>query len=221
MLATAATVIPQIGSTAVATPALAGGAAAGRLAGAAAAVAADGDDPRQDRQRDLGRGARADVEPGGHVDPREQVVGHAVAAQLGEHAVAALAAGHEADVGHARLEAPPQRVQLVAPVRRDDQREIAGPRLEVLAVHADHVPARAPRRAAGRRPAIGVSPTTRTRGAGRTGSRKTSIAPPDRHGFCTVTAPSAAVTSPPGSPSSLNGRIRRSTASPLSSACSE
>ena len=44
---------------------------------------------------------------------------------------------------------------------------------------------------AGRAPAIGVSPTTSTRGAGRTGSRKTSIAPPDRHGFWTVTAPSS------------------------------
>ena len=68
---------------------------AGRL-WTSAAVAVDGDDAREDRQGDLGRGARADVEPGGHVDPGEQVVGHAVAAQLGEHAVAALAAGDEA-----------------------------------------------------------------------------------------------------------------------------
>ena len=45
---------------------------------------------------------------------------------------------------------------------------------------------RAPRRARGRAAAIGVSPTTRTRGAGSTGSRNISIAPPERHGLCAV-----------------------------------
>ena len=40
-------------------------------------------------------------------------------------------------------------------------------------------------------PAMGVEPTTSTRGEGSTGSRNTSIAPPERQGFWTVTAPSA------------------------------
>ena len=39
--------------------------------------------------------------------------------------------------------------------------------------------------------AIGVSPATIIRGGGRNGSRNTSIAPPERHGFCTVTEPSS------------------------------
>ena len=41
--------------------------------------------------------------------------------------------------------------------------------------------------------ATGVSPTTITRRGGMTGSRKTSIAPPLRHGFDTSTAPSSCV----------------------------
>ena len=55
------------------------------------------------------------------------------------------------------------------------------------------------------------------------GSRKISIAPPDRHGFSTVTAPSSADTSRPSGPmlSSPNGRIRSSTDSPLFIASSE
>ena len=63
--------------------------------------------------------------------------------------------------------------------------------------------------------AIGVSPTTSTRGAGSTGSRKTSIAPPERQGFWTVTAPSASsktASSTGAGASSLKGRIRSSTA---------
>ena len=60
--------------------------------------------------------------------------------------------------------------------------------------------------------AIGSSPSTSTRGAATTGSRNTSIIPPDRHGFCTVTTPRSS--SPP------NGTIRSSIASPLSIACS-
>ena len=60
--------------------------------------------------------------------------------------------------------------------------------------------------------AIGVSPTTSTRGEASIGSRKISSDPPDRHGFCTVTAPSAA------GASSSPGRMRSSSASPVSSA---
>src|SRR4051812_49501609 len=55
---------------------------------------------------------------------------------------------------------------------------------------------------------IGRSPSTRTRGAGTTGSMNTSIIPPDRQGFCTVTTPRSA--SPP------NGTIRSSSGSPPS-----
>ncbi len=70
---------------------------------------------------------------------------------------------------------------------------------------------------------MGVSPSTRTRGEGSAGSMKISIAPPDRHGFWTVTAPSSLSTSRPSGPidSSPNGRIRSRTGSPLSIACSE
>ncbi len=119
---TAATVMPQIGSTASLGVAAAAGAGA---AAAAALLVADGDDPGQDRERHLGRGAGADVEPGGDVDAGQLLVRHAVAAQLCEHAGAAARAGHQADVGHARLQAAPQRVQLVAAVRGDHQRQVA------------------------------------------------------------------------------------------------
>jgi hypothetical protein len=59
---------------------------------------------------------------------------------------------------------------------------------------------------------IGISPSTNTRGAPTTGSRNTSIIPPDRHGFCTVTTPRSS--SPP------NGTIRSSIGSALSIAAS-
>ena len=134
-------------------------------------------------------------------------------AQLGEHAGAALGAGDEADVGHARLEPAPQRVQLVPPVRRDDEREIARRAAPGAAVHGDEVEPelRAERRTAA---AIGVSPTTRTRGAGSTGSRKISIAPPDRHGFCTVTAPSSIGDLPAARGLRRSARRERSAAAP-------
>ena len=80
------------------------------------------------------------------------------------------------------------------PVRRDDEREIAG---RGRRARRPRCPARrrSRARARGRGAAsastIGVSPATSTRGAGSTGSRKISIAPPDRHGFLTVTAPSS------------------------------
>ena len=199
MLATAATVMPQIGSIAsaaalgAATPAT----ATERVSagGRRAAVTADGDDLRQDRERDLGGRARTDVETRGHVDASELLLGHAVAAQLGEHSRAALRAGDEADVGQARLEAAAQRVQLVAPVGGDDERKIAGPR------RRRRRPARSTASSPSCAPisrtasAVGVAPTTSTRGAGSTGSRNTSITPPDKHGFWTTTAPSSAVKS--------------------------
>ena len=47
----------------------------------------------------------------------------------------------EADVRNAGVEPAPQRVQLVAPVRRDDEREIAGRGLRALALDRDEVEA--------------------------------------------------------------------------------
>src|SRR5829696_5353433 len=47
---------------------------------------AHGDDFREDRQRDLGGSASANVDAGGHVDTREKLGAHAVAAQLAQHA---------------------------------------------------------------------------------------------------------------------------------------
>ena len=70
--------------------------------------------------------------------------------------------------------------------------------------------------------AIGVSPTTSNRGAGSTGSRKISTAPPERQGFWTVTAPSGSVApSAWALSSSSKGTIRSSTGSPVRIACSE
>src|SRR2546423_7790095 len=72
--------------------------AGGRLSGAGriaasmhrgGAAVSHGDDPGQDRQRDLGRRAGPDVDAGRNVDPGQQLVRHAVSAQLGEHAGAA------------------------------------------------------------------------------------------------------------------------------------
>ena len=178
---TAATVIPQIGSTATS--------AAWRRPGAACRRAAPSrdapDDPGEDRQRDLRRACArrcrarrarrcARAAPSATPSPRSSP----------STAGAALAAGDQADVGQPGLEAAAQRVQLVAAVRGDDEREVARPRIERVAVRGDQRRARARRRVRSSAPAIGVSPTTSTRGAGSTGSRKTSIAPPDRHGFC-------------------------------------
>ncbi len=65
--------------------------------------------------------------------------------------------------------------------------------------------------------ATGVSPTTSTRGSGRRGCRKISSAPPDTHGFATVTAPSSStVDAGPGSTRSSTGSPLCSTRSPYS-----
>ena len=129
-MATAATVIPQIGSTA----SVGRGGRDGDLGvpgGRGALPAAPGDHGREDRQRDLGRGASADVDPGRHVDQLEVRLGDAVGAEVGEHAGAALVARHQADVRHAHLEAAPQRVELVPPVGGDDDGEVARARARV------------------------------------------------------------------------------------------
>jgi hypothetical protein len=74
--------------------------------------------------------------------------------------------------------------------------------------------------------AIGVAPTTCSRGAGGAGSRKISIAPPHRHGFSTVTTPSSTAAGAPSAPAASSlplgpGRILSNTGSPVFSATSE
>ena len=196
----AMTSIPQTGSTAVrpARPAL------------RARVGALGDDLGEDRDRDLGRRARADVEPGGRVDLRR-------AARRGRRATAstaraALAARDEADVADARPRAP---ARARAPRRRRARRRSAprrSLRLDSSGSRDDVVAGRARDVSSAR--AIGVSPTTTIRGAGRCGSRKISSEPPLRHGLCATTTPSCARSSSPRRP----GTSRSSTASPVSSA---
>ena len=112
----------------------------------------------------------------------------------------------------------PQRVQLVAAVGGDDQREITRARLE----RRRPPPARLepelsaePQQGAGDRRLA----HDQDRWAGSIGSRNTSIAPPERHGFWTVTAPSASLPSSPlrpASASSSKGTMRSSTDSPVS-----
>jgi len=133
-------VIPQIGSTAN------GGASVRAAAGAARAIrsgralaAAHGDDLGEDRQCDLGRSARTDVDTGGNVDQREVRLGDTVGTQLIEHARTALLARDEADVRHSRVERAPQRVELIASVRSDDKCEVAGRRLGSPAFDRDEL----------------------------------------------------------------------------------
>ena len=176
MLATAATVIPQIGSTA---------SAADVAGGAGESPAAAGSRLRRCRGRTVAgpclrtatirariesaisaATVRADRDARRHVDPPEQILVDPVGPQLVEHAGAAPVAGDEADVGDAGLEAAAQRVQLVAPVGGDDEREVAGGRLGVVAVGRGPDRGRAPRRSGSAPRRVGVSPTTTTRGAG-------------------------------------------------------
>ena len=175
-------------------------------------AAAHGDDAGQDRERDLLGGARADVQPGGRLEPCEALLGQALGVELGDHGRAAHAAGHQADVGQARLE--PARAARSARRARGRRRPARGRRPPARRRRRPRRPCRgrARRPCAPRALAIGVSPTTSTRGEASIGSRKISSEPPDRHGFCTVTAPSAA------GASSSPGRMRSSSASPVSSA---
>src|SRR6476661_6340037 len=84
------------------------------------------------------RRAGADVQAGRDVDPRQKLVRHAVAPKLDEDAVTALAARHQADIGKPCLEADTEAVQLVPAVRGDDQRQGAGARHQVGALHPHH-----------------------------------------------------------------------------------
>ena len=106
-----------------------------------------GDDGREDRERDLGRRAGADVDPGRHVDQLEVRLGDAVGAEVGEHAGATLVARHQADVRHAHLEAAPQRVELVPPVGGDDDGEVFGRRLGCASFDRDDLQPELSRRA--------------------------------------------------------------------------
>ena len=70
--------------------------------------------PARIETRDLARRARADVEAGRHVDPGELLVGHAVAAQLRQHAGAALRAARRGR----RTAAPPRARGAACAARR-------------------------------------------------------------------------------------------------------
>ena len=165
--------------------------------------AAHRDDLRQDRERDLLRRARADVEPGGRVDARRSAPAHAVAAQLAEHALAAAAARHQPDVGQrpprgrARSAGSSSRPWPATTSARSSGRGSNSPPTTPTMSSPSSPPSRSSACE------IGMSPSTSTRGAGTTGSTNTSIIPPDRHGFCTVTTPRSS--SPP------NGTTRSST----------
>ena len=181
--------MPQIGSTATAAARRGARTGAGVLAATLGAglPRRDGDDLREDRQRDLGRGRgrRCRSRP----ERRSAAScssGTPSARSSVDHAGAALVARHEADVRHAGLE---RRGAACAARRvRARRRRARGrrPRARGCLRRRRRGRARARRRAPDSAAAIGVSPTTRTRGAGSTGSRKISIAPPDRHGLCAV-----------------------------------
>ncbi len=217
----AATVIPQIGSMAsVGSGRRGGGArgARGRCRCGSLFPTAHGDDAREDRQRDLAGGLGADVEAGGDVDQRRG------APWQPRRRAARRARRRRAwgwPRGRCRARPPPARGAACAarPVRaprrraRDRRRTARGPPPSTATGSS---PSAAPSERIA--PAIGVSPTTRTRGAGRTGSRKISIVPPDRQVFRAVTAPSSIGTSWPcsgPSPIGPSGTIRNSNASSL------
>ena len=150
--------------------------------------------------------------PAGVSSAARRSLRHALGPQLGDHRRAAHAAGHEPHVGQAGLQArgagrAARRARARRPPGRGRRRAGSTSAPGTVATSRS---SSAPRRATA--PAIGVSPTTSTRGEASIGSRKISSDPPDRHGFCTVTAPSAA------GASSSPGRMRSSSASPVSSA---
>ena len=138
-------------------------------------------DLAHDRQRDLRRGARADVEPGGGVDPG-RVAG--VEAERPDHRLGPLAAGDEADVRHVGVEPACERGLFVAAVRGHHDARSPSVRSPSSATRQPSWTASA-RRAS----ATGAVPATTIAGAGITGSRKISSVPPDRHGLWTTSMP--------------------------------
>ena len=130
----------------------------------------------------------------------EQLLGDAVGAQLVDHAGAALPAGHEAR--RSGTPASSRAAQRRAPRRcpcaaTTSARSPAAGSGSAGRPRATIVEPELRRRARALAPRSACRPTTSTRGAGSTGSRKISIAPPDRHGFWTVTAPSSTGASSP------------------------
>ena len=100
------------------------GARGAQRRGVAAAVAGL-DEPRDDRQRDLGRGLGLDVQAGRDVDAREHLVGDAALAELLDERGTALGARDEPDVGKLCLQAGANRLELALAVGGDDDRKVA------------------------------------------------------------------------------------------------
>ena len=167
-----------------------------------------GDDLGQDRERDLLRRARADVEAGGRVDAVEQL-GRRRRRRAARRARPGRAAGSpRARRRAARPRAPPSA--RAAPRGRGRRRPARGRPSRGSNSPPTTATMSSPNSPPSRSSAceIGMSPSTSTRGAGTTGSTNTSIIPPDRHGFCTVTTPRSS--SPP------NGTTRSRIVSPPS-----
>ena len=123
-----------------------------------------------------------------------------------------LRAGHQADVRQARLEAAAQRVaarRARAPRRRARGRRGRGSSSSSSTATVVEPELRADPHDRARDRRVAHDEHARR---GQAGSRKTSIAPPDRHGFWTVTAPSSLATSTPSGPTSPRRRTAGSAA---------
>ena len=133
VLATAATVIQQIGSTARAGAGARAGSERGGVRsgsnGRSALPTAHCRHGREDRERDLGRRLGADVDAGGHVDAIEVLLGNAIGTQFGEQPHRACGWPPGRRYGTPVSSPRAGDVQLVAAMRRHDEREIARRRL--------------------------------------------------------------------------------------------
>ena len=142
---------------------------------------------REHAQRDLLRGARTDVEACGVVDAGLLLV---VELEGGHDRVAALRARDETDVRHAHADGGDERLLLALAVRGDHD-GVGGGRGRRRRTSRPR--SRGPGATSVIAAAIGLSPSTATRGSGRTGSRKISSVPPDRHTLCTTVLPGCVV----------------------------
>ena len=208
-----ATCIPHTGSVATATTAGAGAEASGGARGTGSAWLAL-DHLGQDRERDLGGRAGADVQAGGSVQLGGELLGDV---ELGADRGAALGAGHQRHVADAGAQRLGDHRLLAVAVRGDDHRRRPGHLDAGAGRRAQDVVAR---RLGHRHDRLGDrrAADDDQRAAGRWGSMKISSAPPLRHGLRSTTAPSIAST-PSASPSS--GTSRSSSGSPVSIARSE
>ena len=214
---TAATVIPQIGSTAIARR------RGGRAAGTAAAAARRTSTTLARIESAISAAVREPISmPGGHVDALEQLLGDAVGAQLVEHAGAALARWRRG-----RRRARPTRGRGAARAARRaraPRRPARGRRLRLgpVAVDGDHLepelgadpPHARPRSASRRRPGRAAR-AARARGRPRSRRPTGRGCAPSRRRPRPRPPPSGAASPSP------SGRIRSSTGSPLSSAINE